>query len=145
MTETTKAVGLPLDEMPKFELAKMEIPAPFRDLADRGVAQAKAAAEEMTAVLEQTYSTAATGVADYNLKLIEMACANSNAAFEFACGLMAMRSLPEMVELSTEQTRKQFDLITAQGQELWALAERMATECAEPIKQSMMIAFSKVV
>jgi hypothetical protein len=55
-----------------------EMPAAFRELAEQGVAQAKesyeklqAAADELAAVLEQTYATAATGVADYHLKLID--------------------------------------------------------------------------
>ncbi|SRR6266567_2800586 len=142
---------LPKDKMPIFDLPKMEVPAAFRALAHKGVAQAKenyekiqVAAEEMNAILEQSYSTAAKAVADYNLKLIEMARANSNAAFEFACGLIAMNSLPEMVELSTEQARKQFDLVTAQNKELWTLAERMASESAEPIKQSVTKAINKV-
>jgi phasin len=152
MTEVTLAAGLPKDEMAKFDLPKMEMPAAFREIADKGVAQAKqnyekiqAAAEEMAAVLKQSYPSAARGVADYNLKLMEMAHANSKAAFEFACGLFATRSLSEMVELSTEQTRKQFDLVTAQNKELWALAERMASECAEPIKHGMTKVFDKVV
>ena len=152
MTETTIAAGLPKDKMPKFDLPKMEMPAAFREIADQGVAQAKqnyekihAIAEEMTAVLEQTCATASTGVADYNRKLIEMASASSHAAFEFACGLIATKSLPQIVELSTEQACKQLDLVTAQNKELWALAEQMASECAEPIKQGMTKAFDKVV
>jgi len=148
---TAPPFGLPNDKMPKFDLSKLEVPAAFRELADRGVAQAKenyekiqAAAGEMNAILEETYATASKGVTDYNLKLIEMARANSNAAFEFTCGLIAMKSLPEMVELSTAQARKQFDLVTAQNKELWALAEKMATESAEPIKRSVTKAFSKI-
>jgi hypothetical protein len=49
-----------------------------------------------------------------------------------------------MVELSTEQARKQFELVTAQNQELWALAQRMATECTAPIKQSVTKAFGYI-
>ncbi len=71
----------------------------------------------MASILEQTYSTAAKGVADYNFKLVEMARTNSNAVFQFACGLGGMKSLAEMVALSTEQARKQFDLVTAQNKE----------------------------
>jgi phasin len=137
--------------MPTFNLPKMEMPA-FREIADQGVAQAKqnyekihAAAEEITAVLKETYPIAAKGIADYNLTLFEMARANSKAAFEFACGLFVTKSLSEMVELSSQQTRKQLDLVTAQNKELWALAERMASECAEPIKQGMTKAFEKIV
>jgi phasin len=149
MTEVTAGLS---KEMLKFDLPMMEMPAALRELADRGVAQARenyqqmqAAAEETTAVLEQTYATAAAGVADYNRKLIELASASTQAALEFACGLIATKSLPEVVELSTEQTRKQFDLLTARNKELWALAERMATNCAEPIKQSMTKAFNKTI
>jgi phasin len=126
------------------------MPEAFRELADKGVAQAKdnyekirKAAEEMNVILEKTYSTTTKGVADYNLKLFEMARANTDAAFEFACGLIAMKSLPEMVERSTEQVRKQFDLVAAQNKELWALAEKMATETAEPIKTGPSRAFNK--
>lgn len=143
--------GLPKAEMPKFDPPRMEVPAAFRDFAEKGVAQAKdnyekiqAAAEEITSMLEQTYSTAAKGVADYNFKLVEMARTNSNAVFEFACGLAGTKSLPEMVALSTEQARKQFDLVTAQNKELWAITERMASESAEPIKQSVAKAFNRV-
>jgi hypothetical protein len=33
--------GLPKDDIPKFDLPTMEVPAAFRELADKGVAQAK--------------------------------------------------------------------------------------------------------
>src|SRR5579871_1109315 len=78
-------------EMPKFEIPQVEMPAAFREFAERGVAQArdtyekmKAAAEEATDVLETTYSTATRGASDYGLKMIEAARINTNAAFDFA-------------------------------------------------------------
>jgi phasin len=142
--------GPPMGETPKFETPKMEVPAAFHEFAQKGVAQAKdnyekiqTAADEITSVLEQTYATAAKGVVDYNLKLIEMTRANSNSAFEFTCDLITMKSLPEMLQLSTEQARRQFELATAQNKELWALAERMATESTNPVRQSVAKAFNK--
>src|SRR5664279_1861213 len=52
-------------EMPKFEMSKMEVPAAFREVAEKGVAQAKehyekmkSAAEDATEMLEETYATA---------------------------------------------------------------------------------------
>jgi phasin len=141
--------GLPNYEMPKFDLPNMKVPEAFRELAEKGVAQAKenyqkmqAAADEMTAIFDETCSTAAKGISDYNLKLIEMARANSNSAFEFTCGLIAMKSLPEMVELSTEQARKQFELAAEQSKELWALAQKMANETAEPLKTGVTKGFN---
>src|SRR5436190_12362222 len=56
----------------------MEIPAAFREIAEKSVSQAKetyermrSAAEEATDVLEDTYATATKGVSDFGLKLIE--------------------------------------------------------------------------
>jgi hypothetical protein len=90
------AFEMPKFEMPKFEIPNVEMPAAFREFAERGVAQCKdtyekmkAAAEEATDVLETTYSTAAKGASDYGLKVIELARANTNAAFDFAGEIMA--------------------------------------------------------
>jgi hypothetical protein len=49
-----------------------------------------------------------------------------------------------MVELSTDHARKQLERVTGQNQELWALAQRMATECTAPIKQSVTKSFGKI-
>ena len=98
----------PSFEMPKFEIPKFEVPAAFREFAEKGVTQAKdnwekmkAATEEATDLLEDSYATASKGAADYGLKLIEVGRANTNAAFDFAGQLMTVKSLSEAVELST--------------------------------------------
>ncbi|MFY9892794.1 MAG: phasin [Xanthobacteraceae bacterium] len=153
--KTTKpATGvfeMPKFEMPKFDIPKVEMPAAFREFAERGVAQAKdtyekmkAAAEEATDVLETTYSTATKGASDYGLKMIEVARVNTNAAFDFAGEVMAAKTLSEVVELTSAHARKQFEALTQQGKELNALAQKVATETAEPIKSGMNKAFSKV-
>jgi phasin len=148
---TTGAFEMPKFEMPKFDIPKVEMPAAFRELAERGVAQAKdtyekmkAAAEEATDVLETTYSTASKGAADYGLKVIETTRVNTNAAFDFYGELITAKSLSEVIELSSAHARKQFETFTAQGKELGALAQKVATETAEPIKSGMNKAFSKV-
>src|SRR5271154_7343193 len=138
-------------EMPKFDTPKVEMPAPFREFAERGVAQAKdtyekmkAAAEEATDVLETTYSTAPRGASDYGLKVIEVARTNTNAAFDFAGEVMAAKTLSEVVELTSAHARKQFETLSEQSKELSALAQKVATETAEPIKSGMNKAFTKV-
>ena len=131
-------------EMPKFDMPKVEMPAAFREFAERGVAQAKdtyekmkAAAEEATDVLESTYSTATKGASDYGLKVIEVARTNTNAAFVFAGEIMAAKTLTEVVELTSAHARKQFDALVAQTKELSEHAQKVATETAEPIKESI--------
>jgi phasin len=145
------AFEMPKFEMPKFEIPKVEMPAAFREFAERGVAQAKdtyekmkAAAEEATDVLETTYSTASKGASDYGLKVIETARVNTNAAFDFIGELITAKSPSELIELSSTHMRKQFEALTAQSKELGALAQKVATETAEPIKSGMNKAFSKV-
>ena len=147
----TSAFEMPKFEMPKFEIPKIEMPAAFREFAERGVAQCKdtyekmkAAAEEATDVLETTYSTASKGASDYGLKVIEAARVNTNAAFDYASELITAKTLSEIVELSSAHARKQFEAMTAQTKELGALAQKVATETAEPIKAGMNKAFSKV-
>jgi phasin len=146
----TSAFEMPKFEMPKFDMPKVEMPAAFREMAERGVAQAKdtyekmkAAAEEATDVLETTYSTATKGASDYGLKVIEVARANTNAAFDFAGEIMAAKTLSEVVELTSAHARKQFETLTEQSKELGALAQKVATEATEPIKSGMTKAFNK--
>jgi phasin len=145
------AFEFPKFEIPNFEMPKMEVPAAFREFAEKGATQAKenyekmkAAAEEATDVLEDTYATATKGAADYGLKLIEAARVNTNAAFDFYTELMTVKSYSDMIELSTAHARKQFETVTAQTKELAALAQKTATDTAEPIKGSVTKAFSKV-
>ena len=141
--------GLPHSEPPKIDLPKMEVPAAFRELADKGVTQArntyenaKAATEEATDLLKDTYKTAAKGATDYNLKVIEIARTNTNSAFEYAYKLMGVKSPSEFVELSTAHAHKQFEAMTAQTKELTELAQKVTIEIVEPIKAGVTKAFN---
>ena len=142
---------IPAFELPKFDMPKMEVPAAFRDMAEKSLSQAKdtyekmkAVAEEATDVLEDTYTTATKGFSDYGLKIIEIARANTNAGFDFANDLFTVKSVAEVLELSTTHARQQFEAMTAQAKELAALAQKVATEAAEPMKEGVNKAFKKM-
>ena len=129
----------------------VEAPAAFRDMAEKSLSHAKdsyekmkSAAEEATGVLESTYATATKGAADYSLKVIEMARENANATFDFAAGLLGAKTFSEVIELSTTHARKQFETLGEQSKELATLAQKVATEAAEPIKEGMSKAAKKV-
>jgi phasin len=148
---TPAAFEMPKFELPNFEIPKMEIPAAFREIAEKSVSQAKetyekmkSAAEEATDMLEDTYATATKGASDYGLKMIEVARENTNSTFDFATQLMTVKSLSEMVELSTAHSRKQLEAWTAQSKELVAIAQKAATDSIEPVKESFGKAFKKV-
>jgi phasin len=141
---------MPKFEMPKFEMPKMEVPSAFREMAEKGVAQAKeqyekmkAAAEEATDLLENTYATASKGYSSYGLKLIENARVNCDATFDLMTDLVTAKSYAEMVELSSSYMRKQFDALTAQSKELAEHAQKVAADTAEPLTEGLTSALKK--
>jgi phasin len=112
-----------------------------REFAERGAAHAKdayrktqAAAGETTKVMEQTYSAASKGAADFNLHLLDIAQANMNATFDFARQLTRVTSVPEFFELSTAHVRKQVEALTKQTQDLTHLAQKVTTQAAQPLQ-----------
>ena len=143
----TDSFGLSTNAMPK-----LEVPAEFREMIDKGVAQArdtyakaKVAGEDAADLLKDTYATAAKGATDYNLKLIEVARANTGAAFDYAHELLGVKSPLEFFALSTARMREQFDIASAQNKELFALAQQVAAEAAESIKTGVSKAFNKAI
>ena len=121
----------------------------FREIASKGVAQAKvnfdkakAATDEGTDLFKNSYATAAKGATDYNLKFIEIARANANTAFDYANAMLGVKSVPEFFELSTTHARKHFEAMTAQTKELAALAQKMTTVIAEPLKSGVSKVFN---
>jgi phasin len=137
-------------EMPTFDMQTLEVPAAFRDMAEKSISQSKdtyekmkAVAEEATDMLENTYATTTKGMSDYGLKLIEVARVNTNAAFDFVSELFAVKSCAEALELSSVHAQKQFGTFTAQTKELSALAQKVATDLAEPMKEGATKAFNK--
>jgi phasin len=141
---------MPKFEMPKFDMPKVEVPAAFREIAEKGVAQAKEgyekmknAAEDATEMLEATYAKASKGYSAYGLKLIETARANSNATFDLFGQVLSAKSAAEAVELYTAFARSQFEAVSAQAKELTDHAQKVATETVEPIKEGFTSAFNK--
>lgn len=131
--------------------APTEMPATMQELAEKGTAHtvnafknAKAATDEATNLFQHTYTAAAKGVAEYNLKVIEMARINTNAAFEYAQELIEAKSPSEFVELSSARTRKHFETMTTQTKELVTLARKVAIETGEPLKIGITGAFNRV-
>ncbi|MGB8485208.1 MAG: phasin family protein [Xanthobacteraceae bacterium] len=121
--------------LPKYEMPKMEIPAEFREITDKGVAhardacaKARVASEEAADLFKNTYATAANAATDYNLKLIEIFRTNTRAAFDHVHELLGVKSPSEFIELSTAHLRKQYDIVSAQNKDLYALSQKVATE-----------------
>ena len=138
---------MPKLDMPGFDLASMqpaEIPAVFRDFAEKAVAQAKTsfaklkeAAEEATDAIEDTYETARAGLVELNGKSIDAVKANSDATYGFAKSLLAVKTFAEAIELQSSFVRQQFEAISAQAKELQEMATKVATDSAKPAKEAI--------
>jgi len=112
-----------------------------RKAIETGSAQTKRAFEKLTAatadatnLTKDSYSTAVRHAQDYNVKFIEFAQTNTEAAFEFVQQLTAVTSPTEFFELSTNHSRKQFETLTEQARELATLAQRVLSATAERVE-----------
>jgi phasin len=141
---STPIPQFPMMDIPRLEATAAQATSAFREFAEKGITQAKDAyarmktvAEEATGMLETTYANASKGAADYGLKVVEMGRTNSNAAFDLTAELLAARTLAQVVEIYTSHARKQIEQMTEQARELSALAQKLATTTAEPIKDGL--------
>ena len=112
----------------------------IREIAEKGVAETKAnfnkvmaASEEGTDLLNKPLrpppkAPQTTSSSSSKLR------ANATTAFDYAHEILAVKSAPEFVELSTAHVRKQFEVMKAQTKELAALAQKMTTDITAPIK-----------
>ncbi|MDN5005798.1 phasin [Bradyrhizobium sp. GCM10027634] len=128
----------------QFDVPFFNMQTIFGNLAEQGAtraqanfAQIKATSEEMTAALCDACSTNARRAADYRSKLIEISHVNTTSTLEFISQLVDARSFADLVDLSTAHSRRILETASAQNCELWDLAQKAATETAEPIKQSL--------
>jgi phasin len=119
-------------------------PQALREVAEAGAAQTKQAFDKMsaattdaTALMKDSYTTAMRRAQDYNVKVIEFAQKNTEAAFEFARELSNVKSPAEFLELSTSHSRKQFETLTEQARELATLAQKAAMATAERVEKDL--------
>ena len=58
-----------------------------------------------------------------------------NAAIDFFAHLLGSKSVTDVLSLSAEQARKNFEAASMQNKELWELAQKLATETGEPFRK----------
>jgi phasin len=122
----------PMNEDPGKKLADKVTKATY-EAFEKGTSAAEEAGQE----IEQSYSAAAAGIRHFNLRLMEMVHANSQANFDFAREISTAKGPSEAVALWSSHTQKQFGMLTEQFKELAALGQRIASSSAEPITRSL--------
>jgi phasin len=131
--------------MPLFGFPRIALSGVLGELSEQGVAHAqqrcekiKAASEEMSAALRETYSSNARSATDYGLKVIEISNANATSAIDFFAHLLGSKSATDVFTLSAAQARKSFETASAQNKDLWELAQKLASEAGEPIRKHVV-------
>jgi hypothetical protein len=118
-----------------------EAPAVYaKDAVERSAMAADGAFE----IVEQFHAKAGKGAKDLYIHFMAAVRANMNAAFDFAQQLMAVTTPSEFFELWGAHARKQFEMLNEQISQLSALAQKAATESAQPLHAGAMRAFDKV-
>jgi phasin len=137
----TNVFGMPLPDFSKMALPGIGGNEQALARAREGFEKIRAASEEMTEALRETYSGNAKSATDYGLKVFEISNANAASAFDFLIDLCGSKSATDVLTLSAAQTRKAFYTASDQNKELWALTQKLATETGEPIRKHFTKAF----
>ena len=86
---------------------------------------------------EKSFDAAGQGAAAFNRKIVDIAKRNVDSSFDLASSLAGARSLADVVELQATFWRKQFDVLSAQAEEVHALSTKVTADAAEPIRSQM--------
>jgi phasin len=120
------------------------VPEGVRALAEKAVAQTREASDRSwdafdasLTTFEKTFDAAGQGAAAFNRKCVDLARRNVDASFDLATSLAGAKDLADMVELQAAFWRKQFDVLTAQAEEVRTLSIKVTAAAAEPIKSQM--------
>ena len=115
-----------------------------REAAAKGLAQSRGALEKLNVAakdaagsVEASSSIVAKGLSEFNAKALEAFQANSALSLEFFAALASAPTAADAAKLPAEHAKKQFEALTAQAKDLSSLAQKIATESAEPLKDHL--------
>lgn len=112
-----------------------------RETAEKGIEQVRAqyetvkdAAEKAQGKIEESLHAAKTGAVAFNMKALDQARANMNAAFDHVAAVLSVKTVQEFVALQTEFAKTQAAALSEQVKELAALGQKTVADAAEPVK-----------
>ena len=149
-SKTAKSAGTPFEAF-GFPATNFEVPAAFREFAEKSASQArdayarlKSAGEEATGLVEETFENARDGALEIGVKTLDAAKTNSDASFALARDIFGAKSLSEVVALQSAFARKQFEAMTAQMKEFQALSEKVIATTTKPVSEKVEKTFKEL-
>lgn len=146
----SKAFDMPFEAF-SMNLPQMEVPAAFREIAEKSVSNAreayskmKSAAEDATDALEDSYETTREGMLALGHKSLDATKARSDAAFGLARSLLGAKTFAEAIELQTSYLRAEFEAMTAQAKDFQEFTQKFAADATKPVKDSVEKTFKTI-
>ena len=100
-----------------------------REAMDKGTA----VAEQATRQAQQSYSSAAEGIHEFNAKLLDIAQTNTMAGLNFVAELSRAKGPTEAFEVWSRHAQTHLQRMSDQSRELAMLGQRLASSIAEPL------------
>ena len=95
------------------------------------------AADDTVREAKQYQLTGMKDIRELNMKLVDMAQANSQVIFNLARQIATADALSDVVKVWTEHARKQFEMTADQMRELTAVGQKMVADSTAPIVQDV--------
>ena len=115
-----------------------EVPAQVREMAEKGVEQARkaygeflTAANEAASKVEGSAQTMRNGAEDLNKKAVSATEESVNASFELATNLVKAKSLQEAMELQTKYVQSQMQRFGEVAREMGEAATKTASDASK--------------
>jgi hypothetical protein len=119
------------------KLAPVEVTRHSIDSAQDALAKTRVAGEEASKGVVEAYAAGAGGASHLGLHLIEIARANTNAAFDLGRQLMTAKTLSEMFELSAVHTRRQLERFAEESRQVPAMVQQALAKFFSPLQASV--------
>jgi phasin len=132
---TTKPTGLPGNGAQVVRETTAQTKEAFEKLS--------AATVEAGNLLRDSYSTAVKSGEEYNAKVMEFARTNTQTNLEFMQKLSNAKSPTELLELSTNHSRRQFEALAQQARELLSLAQKTMLTTTERVQTDVNKTYSQ--
>ncbi|WP_166443730.1 phasin family protein [Rhabdaerophilum calidifontis] len=98
----------------------------------------KGSAEQATDRLEESVAAAHAGSRAFNMKVLELFRQQADASFAHLQALFGVKTLGDAVKLQQDFARAQVELVQAHTRQLAEMAKQVATDVAEPVRQSIV-------
>jgi hypothetical protein len=86
----------------------------------------------------RTLRGALVNARDLNVRLINIARANTDAAFDFAREVAEAEAPSDLLQAWATHATKQFDMLTKQASELTTLGQQFASTSSEPVTRRVV-------